>query len=165
VAEPRPWPNEDGLAIPKGFEVTSTTHIGPYWGGQTTHMSHWGGSPPSIRPNGGGQTTFNLAESATLKPNGGGRTPPNGPLGGSGCHPIFFFLFSFFKKIKIRFRDILGRFSLTNPHASHMGLFMSKKINLSNGWPTMKMFRTWLWYIANIFHFGKKKKKGETLGG
>jgi hypothetical protein len=78
---------------------------------------------------------------------------------------FFFLFFSFFKKIKIRFRDILGRFSLTNPHASHMGLFMSKKINLSNGWPTMKMFRTWLWYIANIFHFGKKKKKGETLGG
>lgn len=47
-------------------------------------MDNWDGSPPSGRPNG-------VAESPP-RPNEGGQSLPNGPWGGFGQPPIFFFL-------------------------------------------------------------------------
>jgi hypothetical protein len=66
---------------------------------------------------------------------------------------FFFFSFSllnFFLKKKCFnfFRGYLGTLVPKTPRALHMGLFLSGKMNLSNRWITLKIFKTWLQYIV-----------------
>jgi hypothetical protein len=53
----------------------------------------------------------------------------------------------------------LRRFALKTPRATHVGLFLSKKTDLSNRSATLKNFKIWMEYIANFFTLEVKLKK------
>jgi hypothetical protein len=129
------------FGLPRGGSATRTSpmahasgsppQVGQVEGGQATPLAKWWQLGHSQRVWGG----FNHLQAGQM---GVTRPPPRPNGGGQMVQVVTSATLFFFKKKKSFFRDILGRSSLRNPRAMHAGLFLSKKIDSSNGWATLK---------------------------